>query len=49
MTLANLFVICAAVLFVVSTIPGIQRGWMIGMGLALLACGFLPFAAVRLH
>jgi hypothetical protein len=37
------FLIVAAVLFLASTIPKVQRPWMIGVGLTLLACSFMPY------
>jgi hypothetical protein len=49
MTLPVLFLILAALLFLLSTIPKIQRPWMIGLGLALLACSRLPFLDRHLH
>ena len=38
----NRSLILAALLFFLSTIPKAQRPWMIGIGLVLLACSFLP-------
>lgn len=43
MRLSMLFIILAAVLFVLSTIPKIQRPWMVGIGLALWAASSLPY------
>ena len=47
MKLSGLFLIIAALLFALSTIPKIQRPWMIGVGLALLECSFLPYFSLR--
>ena len=47
MTLSVLFLIIAALLFALSTIPRLQRPWMIGIGLALLACSSLPYFSHR--
>ena len=44
MVFSYLFLILAAILFFLSTIPKIQRPWMIGIGLALTACSQMPFA-----
>ena len=43
MTLSILFVIAAIVLFLASLAPKLQRPWMIGLGMALFAAGFLPY------
>jgi hypothetical protein len=42
MRLTVLFLGAAALLFLLSTVPKIQRSWMIGLGLALLAASFMP-------
>lgn len=47
MTLSVLFLIVAALFFVLSTVPKISRPWMIGIGLALLACSSLPYFSRR--
>ena len=47
MKLSVLFLILAALLFVLSTVPKIQKPWMIGIGLALLACSNLPYFNLR--
>ncbi len=44
MSISQLFLILAALLFFLSVIPKIQQPWMIGIGLALAACSQLPFA-----
>ena len=48
MTLPVVFLVLAATLFVLSTVPKIQRPWMIGIGLALWACSAMPFFDLRL-
>jgi hypothetical protein len=48
MKLSLLFLIVAAVLFLLSTVPKISRPWMIGIGLALFACSFMPYFGSRL-
>ena len=49
MQISILFVVLAIVLFVLSTVPKIQRPWMIGIGLALFAASFLPYFHGRLN
>jgi hypothetical protein len=44
MAFSYLFLIVAAILFFLSTVPKIQQPWMIGIGLALAACSQMPFA-----
>jgi hypothetical protein len=48
MKLSLLFLIVAAVLFALSTIPKVQKPWMIGLGLALFASSSLPYFSMRL-
>jgi hypothetical protein len=48
MKLSNLALILAAVLFVLSTVPKLQRPWMVAIGLALLACSMMPYFNARL-
>jgi hypothetical protein len=48
MKLSMLFLIVAALLFLLSTVPKIQKPWMVGIGLALLACSNLPYFNQRL-
>jgi hypothetical protein len=43
MTISVLFLIVAALLFLMSTVPKITRSWMIGVGLALLAASLMPY------
>jgi hypothetical protein len=38
-----LMLLAAATLFVLATIPKIQRPWMIPIGLALMAFSFTPY------
>jgi hypothetical protein len=49
MTFSVLFLIIAAVLFTLSTAPKISRPWMVGIGLALLACSSLPYFSRRIN
>ena len=48
MKLSVLFLVVAAGLFVLSTIPKISRPWMIGVGLALLALSFTPWFGMNI-
>jgi hypothetical protein len=48
MTFSVLFLIVAALLFALSTVPKLSRPWMVGIGLALLACSHLPSLARRI-
>jgi hypothetical protein len=43
MKLSVIFLILAASLFLLSVVPKVQRPWMIGVGLTLLACSFMPY------
>ena len=47
MTISNLFVLLAVALFCLGVIPKLQRPWMMGVGMALFAASFLPYAAMR--
>lgn len=48
MTLSLLFIIVAAVLFVLAVVPKLQRPWMMGIGMALFAASFLPYFSMRI-
>ena len=43
MKLSLICQIIAAALFVLSTVPKIQRPWMIGFGLTFLTLSFMPY------
>ncbi len=48
MKLSLLFLIVAALLFLLSTVPKLSRHRMIGVGLALFACSFMPYFGTHL-
>ena len=48
MKLSELFLLFAAALFLLSTIPKVQRPWMIGFGLVLLAVSFTHFVQIHI-
>jgi hypothetical protein len=48
MTISLLFLIIAAILFVLSVLPKVSRAWMVGIGLALVACSFMPYFSGRI-
>ncbi len=47
MTISTLFNLLAVALFCLGVVPKVQRPWMMGVGMALLAASFLPYPALR--
>jgi hypothetical protein len=48
MNLSVPILIIAIILFVLSTIPPLARGWMLAIGLALMAASMLPYFSLHL-